>query len=83
MTVLGLKLGLLSGVGQQVHFQVDDLILIVHNGLASDRQRLSGQGLQVTTMDLTLAAARLTVHGAGEFAYQCAACKHNGSAFTP
>ena len=66
-TVLGLQLGLVSGTGQHAQFEVDDVILIVHNAMASDWQRLGLPGLQIMTMDLALAAARLTVYSAGRF----------------
>ncbi len=65
-TIQGLHLGLLSGTGQQAQFQADDMILIVHNALGAEAQRLGPQGLQLTTMDLTLAAAKLTVMGTGK-----------------
>ncbi len=65
-TIQGLQLGLLSGTGQQAQFQADDMILIMHNALAAEAQRLGPQGLQLTTMDLTLAAAKLTVIGTGK-----------------
>ncbi len=42
------------------------MILIMHNALAAEAQRLGPQGLQLTTMDLTLAAAKLTVIGTGK-----------------
>jgi len=42
------------------------MILIVHNALGAEAQRLGPQGLQLTTMDLTLAAAKLTVMGTGK-----------------
>ncbi len=58
-------MGLLSGTGQQAQFQADDMILIVHNALGAEAQRLGPQDLQLTTMDLTLAAAKLTVMGTG------------------
>ncbi|KAL0034546.1 hypothetical protein WJX79_007807 [Trebouxia sp. C0005] len=64
-TIQGLHLGLLSGTGQRAQFQADDMILIVHNALGAEAQRLGPQGLQLTTMDLTLAAAKLTVMGTG------------------
>ncbi|DBA79124.1 TPA: Protein argonaute-3, variant 2 [Trebouxia sp. C0004] len=64
-TIQGLHLGLLSATGQQAQFQADDMILIVHNALGAEAQRLGRQGLQLTTMDLTLAAAKLTVTGPG------------------
>ena len=66
-TVLGLQLGLVSGTGQRAQFEVDDVILIVHNAVASDWQRLGLPGLQIMTMDFALAAARLTVYSAGKF----------------
>ena len=68
VTVLGLQLVLLSGAGQRAQFEVEDAICILHNALASDRQRLGPEGLQVTTLDLTLAAARLTAYSAGKTA---------------
>ena len=66
VTIQGLHLGLLSGTGQQAQFQADDMILIVHNAFGAEAQRLGPQGLQLTTMDLTLAAAKLTVMGTGK-----------------
>ena len=42
------------------------MILIMHNALGAEAQRLGPQGLQLTTMDLTLAAAKLTVMGTGK-----------------
>lgn len=76
LTTLGMQLWVVSGQGQQAKFQVEDVILIMHSEPASNSQRLGSSGLQVTGMDLTLAAASLTVHGAGAFVaiYVCADC---------
>lgn len=73
MTILGLQLGLSSDSGQHAQFQVDDVIMIVHNVLGSDGQRLGPQGLQVTALDLSLAAVKLTILGPGKIAVRPAA----------
>ena len=78
MTILGLQLGLSSENGQHAQLQVDDVIMIVHNALGSDGQRLGPQGLQVTALDLSLAAAKLTIFGPGEIAVDDAVTPNNG-----
>ncbi len=70
-TIQGFHLVLLSGTGQQAQFQADDMILIAHNALGAEAQRLGPRGWQLTTMDLTLAAAKLTVMGTGKLSVSC------------
>lgn len=60
-----MQLWIVSGQGQQAKLQVEDIILIAHREPASSSQRLGSTGLQVSSMDLTLAAASLTVYSAG------------------
>ena len=47
------------------------MILIMHNALGAEAQRLGPQGMQHTIMDLTLAAAKLTVMGIGKLSVSC------------
>lgn len=65
LTILGMQLSLVSGLDQHAKFQVEDAILIMHSAPASSSQRLGCDGLQASSLDLTLAAVSLTAHSAG------------------
>ena len=71
LTTLGMQLSVVSGQGHRAKFQVKDVISIMHSEPASNRQRLGSSGLQVSSMDLTLAAASLTVHSPGALIATC------------
>lgn len=65
LTSQGVQLWLLSGHHQRAKLHVDDVIVIMRNAPASHAQRLGHMDLQVCSLDLTLAAASLTLYSPG------------------
>ena len=73
VTMLGLRLELLSGGDQQATVRFADLILILHTAPASEQQLLGPADFFITHMDLTVAAVQLTANGPGE----CSHCTNS------
>ena len=69
VTVLGLYISLHSSGSpgcHQVQLRIEDVILIVHRALATDRQPLGDMDMQLLDLGLTLAAVSLMLRGPGK-----------------